>query len=538
MKLAISVIFLWMTSLSSLHSQVSENWKTFFDFDSLNANNLQTVVSNQGSIRSRWISLPLGTSNQIIYDQGPWFVGKINGELILSIVQWFSCWNYSPGPIIQNQAAMLINPEDSLRYRVYKISKGDDQTNPDYAEWPTDFGAPIDENGNPLIKGDQTLWTLFNSLDSTAIQTNWNEPLKTSPIEIHETIFSRNGNENDFTDIFSNVVFMEYEFINKSIYQIDSAFIGFWSDIDFRALENRPAVDTLRQLGYCWSEEDTTFEGTHPPAIGYSMFYGPIVQDPNSNAVFKGKVVNGFKNLKLNSFRGIADDSHIDSLTGKVRSMMDAQNLARGLSSNGYPIINPITNQPTTFPFSGDPITGEGWVYNTWTSGGAGFVFFSGPFNMAPNDTQWVMIALIPAYGNTGLNSIELLREKTDLIRSLSYDSLAYGSISYFITDINENFNTIPENFSLSQNYPNPFNPSTTIKFSIPSVTLSGVEGSRVQLKIYDVLGNEIATLVNEYRPAGMYNVQFTMNNLASGIYFYKLQAGSFFQTKKMILMK
>lgn len=75
MKLAISVIFLWMTSLSSLHSQVSENWLTFLILI-LNANNLQTVVSNQGSIRSRWISLPLGTSNQIIYDQGPWFIGK------------------------------------------------------------------------------------------------------------------------------------------------------------------------------------------------------------------------------------------------------------------------------------------------------------------------------------------------------------------------------------------------------------------------------------------------------------------------------
>ncbi len=71
MKLVISIIFLWITSLSSIHSQVSENWLTFFDFDSLNVNNLQTVVSNQGSIRSRWISLPLGTYNQIIYDQGP-----------------------------------------------------------------------------------------------------------------------------------------------------------------------------------------------------------------------------------------------------------------------------------------------------------------------------------------------------------------------------------------------------------------------------------------------------------------------------------
>ncbi|MBK7497587.1 MAG: T9SS type A sorting domain-containing protein [Ignavibacteriales bacterium] len=210
---------------------------------------------------------------------------------------------------------------------------------------------------------------------------------------------------------------------------------------------------------------------------------------------------------------------------------MDAQNLARGLTSNGYPIINPTNNLATKFPFSGDPLTGEGWIYNTWTSGGAGFVFFSGPFNMAPNDTQWVMIALIPAYGNTGLNSIEILREKTDLIRSLSYDSLAYGSISYSITDIDENFNIIPENFSLSQNYPNPFNPSTSIQYAISSTQC-------VTLKVYDVLGNEVATLVNEYKPAGMYNVQFTMNNLASGIYFYRLQAGSFVQTMKMVLIK
>ena len=531
MKKFLVILLLWIAQSSNLHSQVSENWLTFFDFDSLNVNNLETVVSNQGSMRSRWISMPVSTNNQIIYDQGPWFVGKINGEPILSIIQWFSCWNYSPGPIIQNSAAMLTHPEDSLRYRVYKISKGDDQSNPDYAEWPTDFGAPVDQYGNPLINGSQTLWTSFNSLDSTAINSNWIQPLKTSPIEIHQKFFCREGNQNDFTDIFSNVIFMEWEFINKSNYSIDSAYIGFWSDIDFWALENRPAIDTLRQLGYCWSEEDTTFEGTHPPAVGYSMLYGPIVQDQNSNAIFKGKVVNGFKNLELNSFRGIADDSHIDSLTGRVRSMMDAQNQARGLTSNGYPIINPITNQPTTFPFSGDPLTGEGWIYNTWTSGGAGFVFFSGPFNMAPNDTQWAMIALIPAYGNTGLNSIELLREKTDLIRNLSYDSLAFGSINYSITNVEDNDKVIPENFSLSQNYPNPFNPNTKISWQSP------VSGHQT-LKVYDVLGNEVATLVNEYKPAGIYNVQFTMNNLASGIYFYRLQAGSFIQTKKMLLIK
>jgi len=110
-----------------------------------------------------------------------------------------------------------------------------------------------------------------------------------------------------------------------------------------------------------------------------------------------------------------------------------------------------------------------------------------------------------------------------------------------FSNEINVEINS-PENFSLAQNYPNPFNPSTTIKYSIPNVTLSGVEGSRVQLKVFDVLGNEVATLVNEYKNAGSYEVDFSTTggatSLSSGVYFYKLSAGSFVQTKKMILLK
>ena len=107
-----------------------------------------------------------------------------------------------------------------------------------------------------------------------------------------------------------------------------------------------------------------------------------------------------------------------------------------------------------------------------------------------------------------------------------------------FPTSVEDGNEDIPLHFSLSQNYPNPFNPVTTIKYSIPSVTMSGDEGSRITLKVYDVLGKEVATLVDEHKPAGMYKVQFTMNNLASGVYFYKLQAGSYVQTKKMILLK
>jgi len=89
----------------------------------------------------------------------------------------------------------------------------------------------------------------------------------------------------------------------------------------------------------------------------------------------------------------------------------------------------------------------------------------------------------------------------------------------------------IPDDFLLSQNYPNPFNPSTVITYQLPV-------SSGVTLKVYDVLGNEVATLVDEEKSAGSYEVNFNASILSSGIYFYKLQAGSFSETKKLILLK
>jgi len=103
------------------------------------------------------------------------------------------------------------------------------------------------------------------------------------------------------------------------------------------------------------------------------------------------------------------------------------------------------------------------------------------------------------------------------------------------LTDIEETHSNIL-NYSLSQNYPNPFNPSTTIKYQIPS-NVKG-ETSNTKLIIYDILGREIATLVNEEQQAGSYEVQFDAGSLTSGIYLYRLQSGSFAESRKMILMK
>ncbi len=103
------------------------------------------------------------------------------------------------------------------------------------------------------------------------------------------------------------------------------------------------------------------------------------------------------------------------------------------------------------------------------------------------------------------------------------------------ITDVDKP-NEIITKFNLTQNYPNPFNPTTIISYNIPS--LETRHGVSVQLKVYDILGNEISTLVNEQMPSGNYSVQFDASKLSSGIYFYTLQAGSFINSKKMILLK
>ncbi|OGV90748.1 MAG: hypothetical protein A3J88_07305 [Melioribacter sp. RIFOXYB12_FULL_38_5] len=114
-----------------------------------------------------------------------------------------------------------------------------------------------------------------------------------------------------------------------------------------------------------------------------------------------------------------------------------------------------------------------------------------------------------------------------------------------FETDIDYTKEAIPNIYSLSQNYPNPFNPETTIEYTIPVEDANFASSTNhVTLKVYDVLGREIATLVDEYKQPGNYKVTFNARHLErsremnSGVYFYQLRAGSFIETKKLCFIK
>jgi hypothetical protein len=111
-------------------------------------------------------------------------------------------------------------------------------------------------------------------------------------------------------------------------------------------------------------------------------------------------------------------------------------------------------------------------------------------------------------------------------------DNYRYNpNASWIITGVTQNGNTVPIEYTLSQNYPNPFNPTTKINFALPK---SGL----VTLKVYDVLGKEVATLVNSNMSVGSYSFEFNASNLTSGIYFYRLESNGFSEVKKMMLIK
>lgn len=121
------------------------------------------------------------------------------------------------------------------------------------------------------------------------------------------------------------------------------------------------------------------------------------------------------------------------------------------------------------------------------------------------------------------------------LLRAQYLGGNGRGDISVILTNVPLPVQEVTEDFptkcDLEQNYPNPFNLGTKINWQSPV-------GSHQTIKIFDVLGNEIATLVDEYKPAGKYEVEFNVTSLPSGVYFYQLRAGDFISTKKMILMK
>ena len=203
------------------------------------------------------------------------------------------------------------------------------------------------------------------------------------------------------------------------------------------------------------------------------------------------------------------------------------------INANNYPQLtnNSDPSLPIELVFFSGKSNNNGVVLNWQTA--TEINNFGFEIERSQNNYEWQKIAFVMGNGNSYSvknynyidNSIAKLKNQYRLKQIDINGDFSYSNI------IEVNLDNFPVNFELSQNYPNPFNPVTTINYYLP-------ESGMISLKIYDMLGNEIATLVNKHQESGSYSSVFDASLLASGTYFYQLKCNEFISVKKMQLIK
>jgi hypothetical protein len=251
---------------------------------------------------------------------------------------------------------------------------------------------------------------------------------------------------------------------------------------------------------------------------------------------------------------------HLEDLLGGLFFELDMQGSGSFIFTDSILIFNSFIMNVTynnvvpveLTSFSSSVLQNEKAVQLNWTTAtetnNSGFEIqktspFPSPYQGEGGEAGrgWEIIGFVPGFGTTTEpKSYSFTDENVTTgtykyrLKQIDFD----GSFEYS-NEIEVEVDFTPKEFVLYQNYPNPFNPNTTIKFEIPNVeTHRDASLQMVILKVYDLLGNEVATLVNEEKQPGVYEVEFDASLLASGLYLYKLQSGSFVQTMKMILTK
>jgi len=547
------------------------------DAYALDINNIYLPINRKGVIASVNIP-PLGSG------------GQFNGYTFLFSGGFFLS-GYSNGQLWANAVASATLVEDYLqgtyaygqndpRAQLYKIRYDDPPFGQSWQDWvdAVALGAdfydgnedgvynPIDLNGNnqwdpeedhPDLIGDEMLWCVYHDI-VPAIQRRWNtvDPMG---IEIRQTVF-------EYSNIptLQNVFFIRYRILNTGTVtnEMNDVYFGIWDDPDLGDhTDDLVGCDTVLQGGYTYNEGPDVLYGNNPPSYFKKTLAGPITYipgvtfiDTNGNGVFDEGIdtpldtayVHRGQLLGIEEFPGAMNQTlssavhyqNGDPNLSDPSNKEEARNYMLGLTRVGNNIdpctwsygevrggvncsdVNPM------FWYSGDPVTDYGWI-NIYPIDQRQMQNV-GPFTLEEGKEIELFVACVVGQGNDALGSITEVKNIANIVQELfvcNFDPACIVSVDEQLTG------NQPEDYTLFQNYPNPFNPNTTIKFSVP---FSGY----ATLKIYNALGEEVAVLLDKELTTGAYEVEWIATGLPSGIYFYRLQAASFVETKKMVLMK
>ncbi len=380
-----------------------------FDVDTrINTNSIEMFVYNDGNFaydnanilgKTDGLYYPKGSAKTAVYSAGIWIGAKVANGIRIAMAEYSA--EFVPGPMSDG----TFQPDQDA-FRVYRVSPGDTPaSNPDYAAWPADQGAPVDIFGSPLITGDQMTWSVFNDADPAA---HFNDAGGTQPlgVEIQHTVFGWNR-----YNALKNVYFMKYRIINRGSNYLDSTYVSIWSDPDLgNAADDLVGCDTLLSLGFCYNEGDDNSYGHAVPAVGFDFLLGPRVPSvPTDTAWIDGVPYPGYRILPMTSFNKYINGTD-------PTSSFETYGYMKGLtkdpmSQSMVPLTDPTSFPPDTtmFAVSGDPVTGNGWI--DVSSADRRMMLNCGPFDMAPNDTQVVVVAVLIGQGNDPISSITALRQ-------------------------------------------------------------------------------------------------------------------------------
>ena len=487
-----------------------------------------------------------------LFSAGFFLSGYVNGNLFANGVSSSSLVEvYQPG-IVGSDPEDLINT-------LYVVNKNDPPFGISWQNWKNAvlLGAefydgdkdgiynPVDKNFNgtwdlnedmPPLIGDEIVWCVYND-GMPAIERRFGFQVDPVGIEVRQTLFASNNPE------LENVIFIKYKLTNTGLVSdvLDSVFFSPWDDTDIGdATDDLGGCDTLLNSIFTYNSPVDAFYGNNPPAVYTSVLQGPVVESTNvtdtafirNGRLLGEQSIPGFKNLGLFSFTGYAkgslnqgdprDSAHVwnyvhakdregnmlnpcDTVYGKVYGNVDCSQ------------INPM------YWFSGDPVSHNGWLDNSARDDRK---FSSiGPLQLERNKPVEIILALIVGRGTDNLNSITAAREIVQ--RAIQEYQSNFASMTYTPPSATNPVNS----YVLYQNYPNPFNPTTTIRYELPQ---DGV----VTIEVFDILGQKVKTLLNEFKKADRYEVTFNSAGLASGVYIYQLRVNDFITSKKMMLIR
>ena len=542
-----------------------------------NVNRFRLPIINDGVIADAVINGQSGglyDEGSIIFSGGFFLSGYRNNQL------WSSS-NASSSRMVDYLPGVFDTVSTQLQNEMFIVDVNDPPFGTTWQNWTNavNLGAdfydgnkdgfynPIDLNGNgqwdpnedrPGLIGNRTAFFVYS--DKVPSFFRRFQDINPIGIEVRQTTYAFMNTEYSL----NNVVFVKYDILNKSGSDLDSIMFSAWSDPDIGSnyYEDLVGTDTLKQAVFNYKSVNDPTYGSNPPAFFHSLLQGPVVYIPgetfidlNSNGIFDPNIdtpIDTAYNIRgqvlgIDTLPGAKNQKVISSnhYMSSHPSWGDPSNLNElrylqlgGLTTRGQ-IINPCNvgtivgvncNEVNPkFLFSGEPETNFGWVDNIQQDQRT--VLSVGPFSLKNNKSNKIVLAYLAGRGSNPKNSVTIGKQNLSLIRE------AYWKNFPVIVSVKEQVVEIPKEFALYQNYPNPFNPSTRISWQSP---VSGWQ----TLKVFDVLGREVATLVDEYREAGYNEVsvsskQLTVgNSIASGVYFYQLKVGDYIQTKKMVLLR